>query len=176
MANQVDDERKAHGGLPFHLLQETAEAWPSLGFYQRFEQTVALVLTFLISGIILVATAHLILAEVQDYLLNPFAPVDFAGFQSLFGMIMTVLIALEFNHAILSILHRKDSIVQLRTVVLIALLAMARKFIIIDFTGIEPIAVFGLASAVLALGLVYWLVREQDRREDVYETRSAAIQ
>ena len=150
------------------------EAWPSLGFYQRFEQTVALVLTVLISGIILVATVHLILAEVQDYLLNPFAPVDFAGFQSLFGMIMTVLIALEFNHAILSILHRKDSIVQLRTVVLIALLAMARKFIIIDFTSIEPIAVFGLASAVLALGLVYWLVLEEDRREAEHEANSTA--
>jgi uncharacterized membrane protein (DUF373 family) len=176
MANQVDPERKAHGGLPFHLLQETREAWPSLGFYQRFEQTVALILTVLISGLIVVATAHLVLVEVRDYLLNPFTPIDFTSFQSLFGMIMTVLIALEFNHAIISILHRKDSIVQLKTVILIALLAMARKFIIIDFTGIEPLAVFGLASAVLALGLVYWLVRQQDRREDVYEAKSAAAQ
>jgi Phosphate-starvation-inducible E family len=78
---------------------------------------------------------------VQDFLLNPFAPVNAATFQSIFGMIMTVLIALEFNHAIMSILHRKDSIVQLRTVILIALLAMARKFIIIDFTGLDPLAV-----------------------------------
>jgi uncharacterized membrane protein (DUF373 family) len=91
----------------------------------------------------------------------------------IFGMIMTVLIALEFNHAIMSILHRKESIVQLRTVILIALLAMARKFIIIDFTGLEPLAVLGLACAVLALGLVYWLVREQDRREAPHETNTA---
>ena len=107
-------------------------------------------------------------------MLNPFAPVDSASFQSIFGMIMTVLIALEFNHAIMSILHRKESIVQLRTVILIALLAMARKFIIIDFTGLEPLAVLGLACAVLALGLVYWLVREQDRREAAHETNSTA--
>ena len=97
MANQVDHEHKAHGGLRFHLLQETAEAWPSLGFYQRFEQAVALVLTFLISGLIVVATAQLILAEVQDYVLNPFTPVSFTGFQSIFGMIMTVLVALELR-------------------------------------------------------------------------------
>ena len=134
----------------------------------------ALVLTFLISGVIVVATAHLVLAEVRDYLLNPFAPVDAASFQSIFGMIMTVLIALEFNHAIMSILHRKESIVQLRTVILIALLAMARKFIIIDFIGLEPLAVLGLACAVLALGLVYWLVRDQDRREVANEKNSTA--
>jgi uncharacterized membrane protein (DUF373 family) len=174
MGNQVGTERKARGGLRFRLLQETAEAWPSLGIYQRFEQTVALVLTFLISGVIVVATAHLVMTEVRDYLLNPLNPVDFASFQSIFGMIMTVLIALEFNHAIISILNRRDSIVQLRTVILIALLAMARKFIIIDFTSLEPLAVFGLASAVLALGLVWWLVREQDHREAAHETNSIA--
>lgn len=174
MSTQIDPERKARGGLRFSLFQETADAWPSLGIYQRFEQAVALVLTFLISGVIVVATAHLVLAEVRDYLLNPFAPVDAASFQSIFGMIMTVLIALEFNHAIMSILHRKESIVQLRTVILIALLAMARKFIIIDFIGLEPLAVLGLACAVLALGLVYWLVRDQDRREVANEKNSTA--
>jgi uncharacterized membrane protein (DUF373 family) len=174
MGTQIDPERKARGGLRFSLFQETAEAWPSLGIYQRFEQAVALVLTLLISGVIVVATAHLVLVEVRDYLLNPFVPVDAASFQSIFGMIMTVLIALEFNHAIMSILHRKESIVQLKTVILIALLAMARKFIIIDFTGLEPLAVLALAFAVLALGLVYWLVREQDRREAAHETNLTA--
>jgi uncharacterized membrane protein (DUF373 family) len=174
MGNQVGAERKARGGLRFGLLRETAEAWPSLGIYQRFEQAVALVLTFLISGVIVVAIAQLVLVEAQDLFLNPLAPVDVTIFQSIFGMIMTVLIALEFNHTIMSILHRKDSIVQLRTVILIALLAMARKFIIIDFTGLEPLAVFGLASAVLALGLVYWLVRDEDRREAEHEANSTA--
>ena len=174
MGTQIDPERKARGGVRFSLFQETAEAWPRLGIYQRFEQAVALVLTLLISGVIVVATAHLVLVEVRDYLLNPFAPVDAASFQSIFGTIMTVLIALEFNHAIMSILHRKESIVQLKTVILIALLAMARKFIIIDFTGLEPLAVLALAFAVLALGLVYWLVREQDRREAAHETNLTA--
>src|ERR1700704_3156699 len=138
MGTQIDPVRKARR---FRLFEETTEAWPNLGIYQRFEQAVALVLTLLISGVIVVATAHLVLVEVRDYLLNPFAPVDAASFQFIFGMIMTVLIALEFNHAIMSILHRKESIVQLRTVILIALLAMARKFIIIDFTGLEPLLV-----------------------------------
>lgn len=80
-------------------------------------------------------------------------------------MIFTVLIALEFNHSILSVLQRKDSVVRVRTVVLIALLALVRKFIILDATTAEPLLVVGLAVAALALGVVHWLVCEQDRRE-----------
>ena len=50
--------------------------------------------------------------------------------------------------------------------ILIALLAMARKFIIIDITALAPMTIIGLAFAVLALGCVYWLVREQDQRQE----------
>ena len=85
-------------------------------------------------------------------------------FQAVFGMIFTVLIALEFNHSIMGVLHRKESIVQVRTVVLIAILALVRKFIILDASKTEPLTILGLAAAVLALGGVYWLVRGQDRK------------
>jgi uncharacterized membrane protein (DUF373 family) len=153
-------------GLRRRIFRETADAWPSLGLYGRFEQAVSIVLTFLISCVIVVAIGHLVWGVARDLFFRHLAPVDHAVFQEIFGMIMTVLIALEFNHTILSILHRKESIVQLRTVILIALLAMARKFIIMDVTAVEPLVVIGLAFAVLALGCVYWLVRDQDRRQD----------
>jgi uncharacterized membrane protein (DUF373 family) len=52
-----------------------------------------------------------------------------------------------------------------RTVVLIALLALVRKFIILDVSHTEPLTIVGLAAAILALGLVHWLVRDQDRKE-----------
>jgi uncharacterized membrane protein (DUF373 family) len=81
-------------------------------------------------------------------------------------MIMTVLIALEFNHSLLGVLERRHSIVQVRTVVLIALLAISRKFIILDLKEAQPALLLALGAAALALGAVYWLVREQDRRDD----------
>jgi uncharacterized membrane protein (DUF373 family) len=48
---------------------------------------------------------------------------------------------------------------------LIALLALVRKFMVLDAAHAEPLTVAGLAAAILALGAVYWLVREQDRRD-----------
>lgn len=47
-------------------------------------------------------------------------------------MIMTLLIAMEFKHSIVRVALRRDSIIQVKTVVLIALIALSRKFVILD--------------------------------------------
>ena len=63
--------------------------------------------------------------------------------------------------------ERQHSVVQVRTVVLIALLAIVRKLMIIDLSATDAQQVLALAAAILALGAVFWLVRDQDRREQV---------
>jgi uncharacterized membrane protein (DUF373 family) len=45
------------------------------------------------------------------------------------------------------------------------MLAIVRKLIILDLSQTDPGQVFALAGAVLALGVVHWLVRDQDRHE-----------
>jgi uncharacterized membrane protein (DUF373 family) len=147
------------------VLEETRESWPGLTVYQRFEQVIALSLTALISLVIATALLHLTIRIVLLLLSGLTDPAEQAVFHALFGMILTVLIALEFNHSILSVLERKQSIVQVRTVVLIALLALVRKFIILDVSKTEPLTIIGLAAAILALGSVHWLVRDQDRKD-----------
>ena len=94
-----------------------------------------------------------------------FDPTEYAVFQALFGMILTVIIALEFKRSLLIIAERKQNIVQVRTVLLIALLAVVRKLMIFDLTSTDASQLFALAATILALGGVYWLVRDQDRRE-----------
>ena len=71
-------------------------------------------------------------------------------------MILMMTIALELKRSLLVVAERSHSVVQVRTVILIALLAIVRKLIILDV---------GRAAAILALGAVYWLVRDQDRQE-----------
>jgi hypothetical protein len=44
-----------------------------------------------------------------------------------------------------------------------------RKFIVVDAMNAEPGTVLGLAASTLALGAVYWLVREQDLRQEASE-------
>ena len=40
-----------------------------------------------------------------------------------------------------------------------------RKFIILDASKTDPLTILGLAAAILALGSVHWLVRDQDRKD-----------
>ncbi len=94
---------------------------------------------------------------------------DAAVFQGLFGMIFTVIIALEFRRTLLLINERQQSIVHVRAVILIAMLAIVRKLIILDLAGGETVALFALAAAILALGGVYWLVRDRDTRNALLE-------
>jgi uncharacterized membrane protein (DUF373 family) len=68
-------------------------------------------------------------------------------------------------HSLLVVAERRHGIVKARTVLLIALLAIVGKLMIIDLSAADATEVFALATAILALGLVYWLVRDQDRRE-----------
>jgi uncharacterized membrane protein (DUF373 family) len=173
----ADDDLNAESGATIHssrlhrgwstvdgALRETREAWPVLSIYERFEQVVTLLLTALIGLVIIAAVINLAFRIFMLVLFGLLDPAEYSVFQAVFGMIFTVLIAMEFNHSILGVLERKESIIQVRTVVLIALLALARKFIILDASKTEPLTIVGLAAAVLALGAVYWLVRDQDRR------------
>lgn len=145
------------------VLNETRENWGELNLYQRFEQIIVLVLSFLISIVVVVAVFNLLRTLFELLRLGLLDPARPQVFQSIFGMIIIVLIALEFNHTILGILDRGFSVVQVRAVVLIALLAVLRKFIVLEVGEADAMLLLALSAATLALGGVYWAVREQDR-------------
>jgi uncharacterized membrane protein (DUF373 family) len=137
------------------------EEWAVLGAYQRFESLVGIVVTFLVSLIIVVALYRLSLSVIAELLLGV-DPLDVDVFQAIFGEIMTLLIALEFNHTLQYTVTRQQSIIQTKIVLLIALLALSRKFIVLDLQEVSPAHLLGLAATTLALGVVYWLMRERD--------------
>ena len=135
-----------------------------LSYYQRFESLVAFALTLVVVAIILVALYRLASEVILGLLLGVLDPLDHRIFQSVFGEIMTLLIALEFNHTLHYVVKREQSIIQTKVVLLIALLAIARKFIILDLGAVSGDELLGLAAITLVLGVVYWLMRERDDR------------
>ncbi len=145
-------------------VEEAREQWHLMGLYQRFEEVVALALTTVIAVVIVVAFANLLRNVFDLLVLGALDPLNHRTFQTIFGMIMTLLIALEFKHSILKVVARDESIIQVKTVVLIALLAVTRKFIILDIKETSAASVAALAGSVVALGAVYWLMRERDDR------------
>ncbi len=146
-------------------LAAARKRWAPLNFYQKFEDAVVFSLTALIAVVIVLALWNLGLKIVTGVLeTGNLDPTDYTVFQALFGMIFTVIIALEFKKSLLVLAERRDSVVQVRTVVLIALLAALRKLIILEPGKTDALYLFGLAAVILALGCVFWLVRDQDER------------
>jgi Phosphate-starvation-inducible E family len=111
-----------------HRWRHVRESWAILTYYQRFESSVALLVTL----IILVALYRLIVSVVTGLVLDLLDPLDHTVLQRIFGEVVTLLIALEFNHTLQYVVTREQSIIQTKAVLLIALLALARKFIVLD--------------------------------------------
>jgi uncharacterized membrane protein (DUF373 family) len=149
---------------PRKFFAETREHWPTLSVYERFEQIVAIVLSFVISVVVALALVQLVIRVVPLLLSGAIDPLEHDVFQTIFGMMMTVLIAMEFKHSIVRVALRRASIIQVKTVVLIALIALSRKFVILDSSATAASTIAALAGATLVLGVVYWLLRERDDR------------
>lgn len=146
------------------LMRETRRHWPLMSGYERFEHLVAFVLSLMIAVVIALALVQLVARVMPLLLTGAIDPLDHDVFQGIFGLVMTLLIALEFKHSIIRVALRRESIVQVKTVVLIALLALSRKFVILDAAVTGPATIAALAAATLVLGIVYWLLRERDDR------------
>jgi uncharacterized membrane protein (DUF373 family) len=144
------------------LFAETRSQWSLLSLYERFKQVVAIVLSLVIALVIALALVQLLIRIAPLLISGAIDPLDHQVFQTLFGMIMTLLIALEFKHSIIRVALRRSSIVQVKTVVLISLIALSRKFVILDTSATSAATIAALAGATLVLGVVYWLLRDRD--------------
>jgi|SRR5271165_4244419 len=80
----------------------------SLTFYERYEHAIVLVLTALSVLIVASATWHLAVAVLALVLANQVDPANQQVFQAVFGMIFTVIIALEFKHSLLIVFARQS--------------------------------------------------------------------
>jgi uncharacterized membrane protein (DUF373 family) len=148
-----------------NLLTEAKEAWPNLNLFERFEYIVSMIIMMIISVIIIVALIRLGKNVYVTLVVNALDPLEFKVFQMIFGNILTLYIAMEFRHSIESVLHGDGHIIQVRTIILIAMLAIARKFIVMD-KATTPETMAALGFITISLGVVYWLLKNKNSEHE----------
>lgn len=146
------------------MFRETLQNWDEMSYYERFEQLVAMLLSIAIAVTVVYAMYYLVVHVFSLLVVRTADPFDYRVFQAVFEMILTVLIAMEFNHTIVKSLRGEGSIIQVKIVLLIGILALVRKFIVMELETMDPWKVASLSLAVIALGGAYWLMRERDDR------------
>lgn len=133
------------------------EYWRGESIYGRFETVVSLVLVGTMALLVVITTAQLVYAVVSEFPVT-LDGLTVANVQGIFGLVLTVLIALEFARSIVESLTTPHVIVQSRAIILIAILTVVRKLILLDLEELEPLVLVGLAALIVALGILYWFV------------------
>jgi uncharacterized membrane protein (DUF373 family) len=99
----------------------------------------------------------------QSLISPPFMLLDVGDIFRIFGAFMVVLIAIEIFINIR--LYLGSSTLPIKLVVATALMAIARKVIILDLENTPPTYVFAIATVVLALGVTYWLIAKTKKQQ-----------
>jgi uncharacterized membrane protein (DUF373 family) len=127
-------------------------------YFNRFELIITTGIIVLISVMILAAFWGLVVETYHLVHHGAFDKLNHKAFQATFGMIMTLLIAIEFSYTIMNAYMGKSREVIVKNVVLVSILAIARQFIVFEVETISPMILLALAASLLSLGIVYWLM------------------
>lgn len=127
----------------------------------QFETLVSKLLSIAMLIVIIVIMVDLVLF-LAIALFNP-SPQGFfvETIRDIFGLFLSVLIALEILENITAYL--KKHVVQVELVIVTSLIAVARKIIILDLDAVSGVSLIGLAIAILSLSLSYWIIRNIHR-------------
>jgi uncharacterized membrane protein (DUF373 family) len=83
----------------------------------------------------------------------------------IFGFFFIILIGFELIETIE--MYFKDNIIHAEVDLLVAVLAVARKVILLDLEKYDPLAIIGLGIIILALGGCYWFIKLSHRGKNV---------
>jgi uncharacterized membrane protein (DUF373 family) len=95
----------------------------------------------------------------QQLLAPSMATVSLRNMVPLFSVSLAPIVAIAVFVNI--ICYIQNDVMHVKLVLATALMAIARKVIIFDFSEIAPLFLFGTAIVVLALGITYWLIGQR---------------
>ena len=90
--------------------------------------------------------------------------IEQGALKDTFGLILSLLILIEFNHSIVLAMRRRSGILEVRVIILIAIIVIARKLILLDYANTTLELLLGLGGLALSLGVLYWLLTDIERR------------
>lgn len=125
-----------------------------LGKIQRF--TVLVLAGMLV--VVVLSTVHLGVLIAQEIWAPPRFLVSVQGLLEIFGYFLLVLIGVELLETLRAYI-RKD-VIHVRVVLEVALIAMARRAIILEPDALTSSTLFGIAALILALGIAFFFERQ----------------
>jgi len=113
-------------------------------------------LAVLMTFVIIMGVADVVWVLYQKLMAPPVFLLQISDILATFGAFMAVLIAIEIFVNIT--IYLREDVIHVQIVLATALMAIARKVIILDMKEYQAADLWGLAAVVLATGIAYWIV------------------
>ena len=129
-------------------------------FVSRVERYIIQALIALMSLLLVLATlelAYTVYRAIADNG-NETLLVDLDNLLNVFGVFLLVLIGIELLDTIK--VYFKEHVVHVEVVLLVAIIAIARKVIVMDFDKYTGLEILGIAAVTLALAAGYYLIKK----------------
>jgi uncharacterized membrane protein (DUF373 family) len=120
------------------------------------------ILAILMTLLILRGVLDVVWVAYQALVAPPVWLVTIGDILQIFGAFMAVMIAIEIYENLL--VYLREELINVEIVLATALMAVARKVIVLDYGEVSYHYVWSTAGLVLALGVTYWLVVQRVAR------------
>ena len=135
---------------------------------KQFERFIVGALIFMMAVVILLSTGELGWILIRDVISPPVLILEIDELLELFGFFLLVLIGIELLETIKN--YYTEGKIELTVIFTVALIALARKIIILEPDKYDPMTLAGMGIMILALVSGYWVTVTLKRRESASRT------
>ena len=128
---------------------------------RNFEHLIIRSLIYMMAVIIFISTIELGYLLFKDIVSPPLFFLEIDELLELFGFFLLILIGIELLETIKAYLQ--DQVVHSEIVLEVALIAIARKVIILDFKEYDSTIILGIAALIVTISVSYYIVRRKVR-------------
>ncbi len=123
----------------------------------RFEKIIVVSLMIMMAIVVFFGTVELGYLIIVDLLTPPMFILEVHEFLEIFGAFLLVLIGVELLETISS--YQEDRTIRVEIVVIVAIIAIARKVITLDYKTLTSYTFFDVGVMVLSLAISFFLLK-----------------
>lgn len=129
----------------------------------KFQNAILLFLTWMMAIVVLLATAELFYIIVTEIATPPLFLLEIDQMLEIFGYFLLVLIGIELLETFK--IYLEENVINVQVVLLVAIIAIARKVIILDVKSLPSMTLIGIGVIVVSLSAGYYLVKKSQLDE-----------
>ncbi len=129
----------------------------------KAQKLIALVLAILLILVVVLSTVDLGFLIAREIWKAPRFLIPVQGLLDIFSFFLLILIGVELLETLKA--YVKKDVIHMRLVLEVALIAMARKVIILEPNSVPGLTLFGMAALILALGVAFYFERQAHREQ-----------